>query len=628
MILTIIVSFSIVNIARWFKIEINTFLFLLTNGGPETVPAAWESCALEGDIGFKDANALFPSWGSKGLEYASCQYQKDQPGFEFTTLLNADLLLHSRMCPPIPIRVPPVNMTNNIRGTKVAWNSILAGALVGPAEYSLGIGSDTETAVWNVLDNTQRNVFGGHEHHEYVFARCKVIYPGEEHSPPRYAMNAHTRIVPKIIADPEDVSKAHTHLFPSVVVLGGESQTRHGMRNWGRQASICLQERFAPTEQTMVSKGAYTYFDFSNYHPAGQYTVHSVPPLYSGRDYLSIPEHCETCLFELFKRNGYVTWGSDSMRFKPKTSINAQYAMGGKRPVSTADAAKKAKDSQATAAEEKTIAIDSDDFGKAHHWYQDLSQSKISMCNMLKHQDSTCSYCDSYVQKRHHCFGPKLIEEYHLSSLLQFLRAYGDTTGKSAYTMPKFAFHSNDANHWCNHRHGEGWKGNPRQAYNDGSYSFHRFMSTLLKDFDSNELPLIINVGDHGPAHYNIGDRRHDDVLMQVLVPNHILKQHPSMAASLMANQDKLLGPYDIYEVLHWIATGAGTSLHPLRTIPADEVWQTHFVDEEGKTKEQPLTFPLPPLNGTNIPHNFFKSNVSPSRSCKEAGLPKNIWRP
>ena len=132
----------------------------------------------------------------------------------------------------------------------------------------------------------------------------------------------------------------------------------------------------------------------------------------------------------------------------------------------------------------------------------------------------------------------------------------------------------------------------------------------------------------HGPVHYNIGDRRHDDVLMQVLVPNHILKQHPSMAASLMANQDKLLGPYDIYEVLHWIATGAGTSLHPLRTIPADEVWQTHFVDEEGKTKEQPLTFPLPPLNGTNIPHNFFKSNVSPSRSCKEAGLPKNIWRP
>ena len=605
----------------------------------------WDTCALEGELGYNNANLMFPKWGSKSTNYSSCQYQKDQPGLTFTLFesgkLSNELSYLPSVCPPIPTQVPKNTSLPN------SWPSYLAGALVGPAEFTLGVYGKKQL-IWKLLDRTQYNVFEGHEHHEYVFARCKVVYPGQEDAP-LWAMNAHTRVVPRRSAVKEVRSYAatsttgssrKTRLFPNVVVLGGESQTRHGMQTSGKQASTCLKERFGPAGfktnirkstnglfQSYVSDGEYTYFDFSDYHPAGQYTVHSVPPLYSGRQFLSIPENCETCMFELFKRNGFVTWGSDSMRFSAESSINTGYAMGGKRPAATNALLGKSSNEETSDDAKGSKGGTDSKFGIPHHWFQNTTMSSIPMCNNLKQNSGTCSYCDSYGQGRHHCFGPKLIEEYHLSHLLQFLRAY-DNTGNKGNPIPKFAFHSNDANHWCNPNHGAGWKGNYQQVYNDAGYSFHLFLSKLMNDFDSEELPLIIFVGDHGPAAYDIGNKRHDDVLMQLLVPNHILKAHPEIAVNLKANQDKLLGPYDIYEVLHWLATGVTTKERPLRKVPADEVWQTHFLDKEGKEKKLKLTGYLPPLNGSNIPQNFFTSKVSAHRSPVEAGLPKNVWRP
>lgn len=167
------------------------------------------------------------------------------------------------------------------------------------------------------------------------------------------------------------------------------------------------------------------------------------------------------------------------------------------------------------------------------------------------------------------------------------------------------------------------------QGYADYSYSLHSFLQTLLHKHENGEnipdLPLIIMVGDHGPGHWDDGEPRHDNALLQMLVPTDVLQSNPHILANLkvcrcfctgvslelepgtkvppprlpsssssfpppycelllpraklthisiragaidpvyrvtdnnalsQANKDRRLGPYDVYEVLHWIATG------------------------------------------------------------------------
>ena len=119
----------------------------------------------------------------------------------------------------------------------------------------------------------------------------------------------------------------------------------------------------------------------------------------------------------------------------------------------------------------------------------------------------------------------------------------------------------------------------------------------------------------------------HDDVLFQLMVPNYVLAANPGMAEILHFNQDKLMGPYDVYEVLHWIATGgATTSDRPLKTRNKTLMQEQFFLDKNGNPKKLSTTSPTPPLDN-NIPLNFFTTKISPSRTVEEAGLPKNVWR-
>ena len=119
-----------------------------------------------------------------------------------------------------------------------------------------------------------------------------------------------------------------------------------------------------------------------------------MPAIKPGRAFVEIPENCRTCQAELWKQNGYVTWGGDTQKYYAESSINTHYDMGGKRPPPASDLDKHdlfSKKSRTT-------------FGSYHHWFQNMTQT----ANRLKIGNNW--FCTDYKHRNHLCYGPKLVD--------------------------------------------------------------------------------------------------------------------------------------------------------------------------------------------------------------------------
>jgi len=126
-------------------------------------------------------------------------------------------------------------------------------------------------------------------------------------------------------------------------------------------------------------------------------------------------------------------------------------------------------------------------------------------------------------------------------------------------------------------------------------------------------------VGDHGPGHWNDGEARHDNALLQMLVPTDVLQSNPHILANLKANEDRRLGPYDVYEVLHWIATGGvSTAERPLRKLNKTAIDAQEYFQKGRKNRWG--TDPTRPPKG-NTPRNFFVDRIAKNRTCEDAGI-------
>ena len=252
-------------------------------------------------------------------------------------------------------------------------------------------------------------------------------------------------------------------------------------------------------------------------------------------------------------------------------------------------------------------------FGESHHWFFDSTELVEVVGGLIA--PFKRDFCRAYARDEHFCFGPHLVNKYGLDNLLQFARTYQKSHPRT------YAFFHSNSNHWCNRKHHKANVPDPDQANPEAAYGVHRFLWDLLRNYDEGfikRLPLILIVGDHGPSGFDLKNPRQNRPFVRVLAPTMILEEHPHVAKALASNQDKLISHYDMYEALHWLATGNKTDSRARRRRP-DKQLLGAFCEKELK-----LWDPMPPIPET-MPLNFLLDPVPADRSCPEAGVPGEV---